>query len=59
MPKNWLSYDQQVDLLSQRGMRVDDNVAASEFLSRVNYYRFSGYFRHWQHDPAKGDNRFF
>lgn len=59
MPKDWLSYEQQVELLGQRGMRIDDEASAAEFLARVNYYRFSGYFRHWQHDPARGDNRFF
>ncbi|MGJ9494226.1 Abi family protein [Actinotignum sp. GS-2025a] len=26
--------------------------------SRVSYYRFSGYFRYWQRDPANGDNTF-
>ena len=59
MPKDWLSYEQQVELLGRRGMRIDDEASAAEFLARVNYYRFSGYFRHWQHDPARGDNQFF
>lgn len=44
MPKDWLSYEQQVELLGQRGMRIDDEASAAEFLARVNYYRFSGYF---------------
>ena len=59
MPKDWLSYDQQVELLSHRGMHIDDTTAAVEYLAKVNYYRFSGYSRYWQHDPARGDNRFF
>lgn len=59
MSKDWLSYEQQVELLGQRGMHIDDEASAAEFLARVNYYRFSGYFRHWQHDPARGDNQFF
>lgn len=58
MTKNWLSYDEQVALLSRRGLHIDDTAAAAAFLSRVNYYRFSGYFRHWQRDPRHGDNRF-
>lgn len=58
MPKDWLNYEKQVELLDQRGMHIGDSVAAAEFLARVNYYRFSGYFRHWQLDPARGDNRF-
>ncbi|MBV7432669.1 Abi family protein [Dermabacteraceae bacterium TAE3-ERU5] len=58
MPKDWLSYEQQIERLRQRGMRVDDCTDAAQFLSRVSYYRFSGYFRHWQRDPARGDNQF-
>lgn len=58
MPKRWLSYDEQVDLLRERGMTIDDPAAAAAFLSRVNYYRLSGYFRHWQVDPKHGDNQF-
>lgn len=59
MPKDWLSYEQQVDLLADRGMVIANTEDAAQFLSQVNYYRFSGYFRHWQYDPARGDNRFF
>lgn len=58
MTKHWLSYDDQVALLNQRGMHIEDDQAAAEFLSRVSYYRLSGYFRHWQRDPQHGDNRF-
>lgn len=58
MPKEWLSYEDQAALLSQRGMRIDDVEGAADFLSRVNYFRWSGYFRHWQRDPVRGDNRF-
>ncbi|CAB0855149.1 hypothetical protein FRC0360_00737 [Corynebacterium diphtheriae] len=54
MTKNWLSYDDQVALLNQRGMHIEDDQAAAEFLSRVSYYRLSGYFRHWQRDPNTG-----
>lgn len=39
-------------------MRFNDVNAAADFLSRVNYYRLSGYFRHWQKSPQFGDNRF-
>ena len=59
MPKDWLSYEQQVDLLADRGMVIANTEDAAQFLSQVNYYRFSGYFRHWQYDPARGHNRFF
>ncbi|WP_192795893.1 hypothetical protein [Corynebacterium sp. 11A] len=34
MAKRWLSYEQQVELLEQRGMRIDDKAAAAQFLAR-------------------------
>ncbi|VEH06055.1 Abortive infection bacteriophage resistance protein [Corynebacterium kutscheri] len=58
MSKKWLEYKDQVALLRQRGMQIDDELSAVDFLSRVNYYRWSGYFRHWQQNPRKGENRF-
>ena len=41
--KPWLSCDDQLRLLRARGLAVADPVAAADFLSHVNYYRFSGY----------------
>mgnify|MGYP001193182960 CR=1 FL=1 len=41
--KPWLSYEQQLDRLVERGVSVKDKAAAAVFLSHVNYYRFSGY----------------
>lgn len=41
--KPWLSYADQVALLQSRGLKVVDVCAAAEFLSHINYYRFSGY----------------
>lgn len=58
MSKVWLSYEQQVGLLQKRGLTVEDPDYAAEFLSRVNYYRISGYFRYWQVDPENGNNNF-
>ncbi|QWW19514.1 Abi family protein [Schaalia sp. 19OD2882] len=58
MVKRWRDYDEQVELLQERGLTVTDTASAAEFLSRVNYYRLSGYFRYWQVAPMKGDNRF-
>lgn len=56
--KPWISYDEQIDLLRRRGMVIDDVDTALEELRRVGYYRLSGYWRFFQHDPAFGDNRF-
>lgn len=41
--KPWLPCPKQVELLQSRGLTVSDPAAAAEFLSHVNYYRFSGY----------------
>lgn len=46
MVKHWLSYDEQITLLQERVLNVADTASAAKFLSRVNYYRLSGYFRY-------------
>lgn len=42
-PKKWISYKDQVDLLSERGLKISNRDEALNFLKHVNYYRFSGY----------------
>ena len=39
--KPWLSYQDQIALLRSRGMVIDDDRSAIEFLQHINYYRFS------------------
>ena len=56
--KQWHTYEQQLSLLVDRGLCIQNEKVALEFLSRVNYYRLSGYFRYWQRDPVRNDNRF-
>ena len=58
MNKRWLSYEEQVGLLQERGLNIADTMSAIEFLSCVNYYRLSGYFRYWQIAPTTGNNQF-
>lgn len=41
--KPWFSCADQVALLQSRGLIVGDVGRAAEFLSHINYYRFSGY----------------
>lgn len=41
--KPWLCYADQVQLLQQRGLLVANPQTAQQFLSHLNYYRFSGY----------------
>lgn len=42
--KNWKSIDEQIDILRRRGMVIDNDARAGLFLSRVGYYRLSGYW---------------
>lgn len=41
--KQFKTYGEQVELLRQRGMRVNDPEHAETLLARLNYYRLSGY----------------
>ncbi|MET8430728.1 Abi family protein [Nocardia sp. NPDC004860] len=42
--KAFKSYDEQLDILTDRGMDVGDRDAAIAQLQRLNYYRLSGYW---------------
>ncbi len=42
-PKPWRSFEQQLELLTDRGLIIKDKGQAAEYLSSVNYYRLSGY----------------
>ncbi|GAA1126768.1 Abi family protein [Arthrobacter flavus] len=53
-----LSFDGQASLLVKRNLTIGDLEDCTAFLKRVNYYRFSGYARYFQLDPAYGDNTF-
>ena len=57
--KPFKSLDELATLLTEeRGLICPDKDELKQYLSRTNYYRFSGYFRQFQIDPAYGDNRF-
>ncbi len=54
-----ISFEQQADLLIKRGLIVDKKEELVEFLSRVNYYRFSGYsYTFKEIDPKDGQEVF-
>lgn len=53
-----LSVEEQVTLLTSRGLVIDDKAASFAFLSAHNYYRFSGYARYFQQAPHLGDDDF-
>jgi len=42
--KPWLSYEDQLALLKDRGLTVTDDAKALEYLGRIGYYRLSGYW---------------
>ena len=42
-PKKWLSVPEQLQKLQGRGLVIADMAAAADFLSHINYYRFTGY----------------
>ena len=43
MPKDFKTIDEQLAILEERGLTVDDEKAAKDFLKYNNYYRISGY----------------
>lgn len=58
--KPFKSNQQLVTLIrDERGLTFGmDEEAAMAVLSRVNYYRFTGYSRHFQEDPRAGKNAY-
>lgn len=42
--KEWKSFDEQLALLKSRGLVVENDTAALNYLERIGYYRLSGYF---------------
>ncbi len=43
LDKVWLSIDDQVDLLTNRGLKITDKQEAKDFFKNNNYFRVSGY----------------
>ncbi|MCL2828886.1 MAG: Abi family protein [Oscillospiraceae bacterium] len=59
--KRWLSFQEQVDRLVQRGCIVDDVDFCIEVLKRMNYYRLTAYFlpfKEKENDRYKVGTRF-
>lgn len=42
--KPWISYEQQLEKLTQRGLTVTDDGKALAYLQRIGYFRLSGYW---------------
>lgn len=57
--KTFNSTSQLIGLLrDERGLEIGNEEAAFDFLRSTNYYRFTGYSRYFQVNPAVGDNRY-
>jgi len=59
--KPHLSFSEQVDLLTQRGLSIGDRAGAAHLLGVIGYYRLSGYwypYRRPLHGRAGRDDRF-
>ena len=42
--KPWLSFNDQLNQLMTRGLKVTDKPQALDYLERIGYYRLSGYW---------------
>ena len=51
--KPWISLGQQLELLTDRGMTIDEPEIARSYLEKLGYYRLSGYwcYRQCKNDP--------
>ena len=45
-----LTYQEQIELLLSRGMRIDNHGRASRFLTHLNYYRLTAYWLPFEED---------
>lgn len=50
--KNFKTIQEQLDILRSRGLTIDDETIAKDFLLRNNYYRVSGYSLTLRKDDA-------
>jgi abortive infection bacteriophage resistance protein len=61
IPKEWKSYQDQIEILQSRGMIIDDADEAEHCLKRIGYYRLSGYsypFRQYDQDNRRALDNF-
>jgi len=57
--KHWSDIQTQLSVLASRGLIIADPVKALEFLSYINYYRFTGYCLRFQLSPNVSGVRTF
>lgn len=56
--KPFRTISELIALLKSRELHIEDENLARRFLHQINYYRFSGYAREFQINPAHGDDQF-
>ena len=54
-PKQWKSFQEQLEILKSNGLIVDNNASALDYLERIGYYRLSGYWYPFRKMKAKPD----
>lgn len=61
--KPWKSFEEQLALLRSRGLLVDNEPAALDYLDRIGYYRLSGYWYSFREleitQDSKGKQNFY
>lgn len=60
LAKQFKTHVEQIALLRERGMLIESDLAASQLLDQVNYYRLSGYWYSWRKllEPGKRADSF-
>lgn len=53
--KPWKSFANQLDILKDRGLLVDNEDAALDYLERIGYYRLSGYWYSFRQQAQMDD----
>ncbi|MGQ4006567.1 Abi family protein [Francisellaceae bacterium CB300] len=56
--KSWTSYQEQVEILKNRGMAINDESKAIKYLQNINYYRLSGYSYIFRYMDDNNNRRF-
>lgn len=47
------TFDEQINILEKRNLVIEDKDEAKKILSKINYYRLSGYFRYFYKDGVE------
>lgn len=59
MHKTPLTYQEQLELLTKRGLIIENEEKALQYLKHIGYYRLSGYFKNFQSSNDEFKNTYF